>query len=416
MKMSDKSRSGIAEWFFAFFLFAGYYKVDPRLDFIQKRIDLTILFMVCSMVIFLYRFLTIKKLRAISKTFLLNTLLYLGIALCFLLSAFAVHSVGYGLDKAIRFLTITFWAFLGGGLLISDVVSFRHFLWACTFFSFVMGLDAIFKYPGSGTLIGPVYALGANRIGVGVVTGFGLLINLFYLLPLEQKLFKKIFLWSVALVQGWALFASGSRGPVLAVSLAFAALIVLALRLKSRKIVMHKLTVYAGLGLIIVILTLITFGREYFFTFFTRTEWLIDSVAGENYDIYYASSSRSKLFEEAWTLWKGSPLWGIGSGQYAVALRGKDIIFYPHNIFLELMAEAGLIGIFLFLVMLINAFRELQISSRNGQTSRGPILYFLVQITIFSLVMAMVSFDINGNRHLFMLIGLLSNPRYMFKT
>lgn len=35
----------LGEWVFVCFLFAGYYKADPRLGFIQTHIDITLLFL-----------------------------------------------------------------------------------------------------------------------------------------------------------------------------------------------------------------------------------------------------------------------------------------------------------------------------------------------------------------------------------
>lgn len=49
--------SSAREWLFALFLFAGYYKADPGLAFIQEHIDITALFLILSFCAFLYRVL-----------------------------------------------------------------------------------------------------------------------------------------------------------------------------------------------------------------------------------------------------------------------------------------------------------------------------------------------------------------------
>lgn len=82
---------------------------------------------------------------------------------------------------------------------------------------------------------------------------------------------------------------------------------------------------------------------------------------------------------------------GSGIGSYSLNFFGKDVIYYPHNIFLELFFENGLIGVFLFCLIL---FRFISSFKYN-------IISFLV---VFYFIVSLISADIPGNNNLFILL------------
>tara|TARA_B100000900_G_C20586598_1_gene719847 strand:- start:142 stop:1275 length:1134 start_codon:yes stop_codon:yes gene_type:complete len=95
---------------------------------------------------------------------------------------------------------------------------------------------------------------------------------------------------------------------------------------------------------------------------------------------------------------------GSGIGSYSLNF-GKDVIFYPHNIFLELFFENGLIGVLLFCLILYFFISPL----KNNIISYLVIYYFIVSL---------VSSDIPGNNNLFILLFLSAyvNDRYSVKS
>jgi len=137
-------------WFFALFLFTGYYKADPRLSFIQTHIDLTLLFLTLSFLVFLYRLLRKPFAQRVPSGFVKEATLFLLLAACLLGGLLITQSKGYGLDKTLRFIVLTGWAFFGTAFLITDYLSLRRFSWAVVTISTLMAIDALFKYPGVG--------------------------------------------------------------------------------------------------------------------------------------------------------------------------------------------------------------------------------------------------------------------------
>ncbi len=67
------------------------------------------------------------------------------------------------------------------------------------------------------------------------------------------------------------------------------------------------------------------------------------------------SSGRDRLYEIVWELFEKKPIFGSGFGQY----RGYSLNYYrteysAHNIYLQLMAEIGVFGVFVFVILLLS--------------------------------------------------------------
>jgi len=88
---------------------------------------------------------------------------------------------------------------------------------------------------------------------------------------------------------------------------------------------------------------------------YERIYSLIDGTDSESIDERIEMAKNSKL------LFYENPLFGSGIGSYS-AIYGKGLRAYPHNIILELLAEIGLIGLFLFFLVVISpAFSRLNL-------------------------------------------------------
>ncbi len=82
-----------------------------------------------------------------------------------------------------------------------------------------------------------------------------------------------------------------------------------------------------------------------------------------------SSASRLMLYREAWELFERAPFLGHGMGSYW-RITGH---VYPHNVFLELLAESGLVSTVLFAILIgttgWTGLRLLQITSFSPQSS-----------------------------------------------
>ncbi|HAF70295.1 TPA: hypothetical protein DCL37_02915 [Candidatus Acetothermia bacterium] len=398
MRTSLVEKAG--EWLFALFLFAGYYKADPRLAFIQTHIDITVLFWVLSFCAFLYRILKKPSTSKIPERFAIVAALFLILVVCLVGSLLYSESTQYGYDKTLRFIVLTGWAFFGAGFLISDILSLKRFSWAIAAISVAMAIDALTGYVGVGR-IGFVTAFGSNYIALARTSGLGLLATVAFLLPTERTPLMKLALWGIAALQLWGALSAGARGPVIALILS----LVLFFALSARGLPSIRIERYAlrlGVVMLAALVILGIFGGELFSTLMFRTQVLI-SEGGTS------ALTRFGLYHEAFDLWARSPIWGNGIGGFGIAVTGQDVREYPHNIILELGAETGLIGVLIFVTMLIVAFAKpvINLSAQRGLTT--TVTRYLLVACCFALLNAMVSGDINDNRMLFTWIALVAS-------
>lgn len=388
------------EWLFALFLFAGFYKADPRLAFIQTHIDITVLFLILSLSVTLYRVLKRPVAYKLPRSFVKVATFFLLLIICLVGGLLYTESKEYGYDKVLRFAIITGWAFFGGGLLVTNFLSLRQFSWAIVLISTVMAIDALAGYPGIGK-VGFVTALGSNYIALARAGGLGLLTTVVFLLPTSRKPLLRLALSGMAALQLWAALSAGARGPALALFLSFVFFFILSVRgFPSIRIERYALLLGALMLCVLTILAVI--GEDLFSTLAFRTQVLV--VEGGS-----SALTRFALYREALGLWSRSPIWGNGVGQFSVAVAGEDIRLYPHNIILELGAETGLIGVLIFVAMLGVAFVKplFTLDIRKGLAK--TVTRYLLVACCFALLNAMVSGDINDNRILFALIPLLAS-------
>jgi O-antigen ligase len=131
----------------------------------------------------------------------------------------------------------------------------------------------------------------------------------------------------------------------------------------------------------------------------------------------------------AWEAFLESPLLGLGAGGYKNALWdfGHRSIFYfdprhaayPHNIFLEFLAEQGIFGLMLFCYMMYHAFRILfdvrvRLPGLSGLQKRMVIV--VVAFFIYGLLVAQTSLDIPKQYILWWGLGMLISLPHIWET
>lgn len=392
------------EWLFALFLFAGYYKADPRLSFIQTRIDITLLFLILSFLVFFHHALRKMFAQRIPSSFTKVATLFLLLEICLLAGLLYTQSRQYALDKTLRFIFLTGWAFWGAVLLIQNVLSLRRFSWALVAISTAMAIDALLRYPGVGQ-VSFITAFGSNYIALARANGLGLLTTVIFLLPTERRPWVKLCLWGVATLQLWATLSAGARGPVLSLIFSFLLFFLLSMRCFPR-LKINRFALRLGIVTVMITVILALIGQELFSTLAFRIQ--VFATGGD-----ISAATRLILYQKAIELWGNSPIWGTGTGQFGIAVTGEDMRLYPHNILLELGAETGILGIFVFLTMIGLAFAGGVGCLHRGKGATKGVARYLLVAGFFALLNAMISGDINDNRVLFTLVGLLAAiPRF----
>lgn len=380
---------------FALFLFAGVYKAWAPLAWVP--IDLTVL--LGGIAGLLGVGLWIRNGLPRPPTAVVAFVLF-GLFLVYaLVSGLWSPSRVYYTDKAFRLVSATALAFVGGLAIAQRPARTRRFL------AIVAGISL---FVTAGAFVSVVFTMlfagtstpepfGTNYLIVGRAIGFGVVILTGFLLfaPLDRRE-QGLAALAVA-VSLLTLVGLGGRGPVVATGASMAALVCLAAATEG---VVPKPTpraLVAGLaGIAVLGVLLVTVGRSIRGVY--RFLILLESP-GESL------GSRLTYYDVTFDMWlAGNRLFGQGLGSWPIAMGRGDEPGYPHNIVLELLFELGLVGLLLFVALLVFGGAVLL---RGWLAHRHPEAVVIGTLCLFMLLNAMVTGDLNDNRYLFAVLGLL---------
>ena len=229
-----------------------------------------------------------------------------------------------------------------------------------------------------------------NPIPVAITMSISLFI-LFYFMLSERRVSiqYKLALGFLAVPLAVVLFLSG-RGAVIALMLSLFIFSVLRILLiKKRKLRRGIASSYAAL-----IVIAISIAPVVLFPMLddTRFEGLI---SGDDASI----ESRKVLIAESLEHAKDNPLTGIGVENQ-----------YPHNIFIEILSESGLIGLMMFLSFILLFFKQATNSFLAGPDGLSLVVLLIVLVL---LIEAQFSFRLDAHKWLFMFMALFFNLQDM---
>lgn len=231
--------------------------------------------------------------------------------------------------------------------LIDSIKRFRWVLWAALIPVFIVSLNAVLNYLSFGQAIrvsGASY--GPNYFAIGLLPFLGIA---FYNISTEKKKILKIFSLIITLVIASALVFTFSRAGLVG----FSGMLLTA-TLKAKKKIRAFLLLVICLTLLINVLPSQVWER------FGQTEATLERL--EETSNVNSTKRRLLLAKAAWKMFLEHPLVGVGVGNYYYECRKYAPIHAgrAHTTYLEIMAELGIIGIFLFLGILFNTFKILK--------------------------------------------------------
>jgi O-antigen ligase len=228
-----------------------------------------------------------------------------------------------------------------------------------------------------------------SPIGLGRDAARGILVAVFLIIAARRPGIRVLALGLVPLISV-AFIAAGSRGPVL--GLAVGLFVLLALSLRDQRARWRVLLVaIAGVFGALLVAQLVP-GQD------VSRALSVLSTSGEG----VSDNGRNSLWSLAWTLFREHPLLGTGTGSYAFFQR---IDLFPHNLFLELGAEVGILGIVAVLLVVVGATAALVRAYRRVPRDRGDVA-LVAALLVAAFVNAMVSSDVAGNNGLWLAAGL----------
>lgn len=327
-----------------------------------------------------------------------------GIAITALFCAFALYAVGSGLwspstgyylSKAFRLVAVTGLATgLAALVVASSTRRFRYTGLTTVGFILLGVVETLLEYARAGDTA--IYPFGTNYLIVGRVLGLGVVILAGYLL-LSRADRRFATAAGVALPPTvYALLVSGARGPTVATLGAVGFLFVAGVRIGRLPNGPWALGAYA-IATGIAGFAGITVARH--LETISRLLWLLDgpgqSLGGR---LTYWQRTIAEL--ESATL----PL-GHGLGSWPVVLGYGDSQHYPHNLILEVGFELGVVGLALLLALF--GF-GVAVALREWRGHGRPVHLVLLALFGYMLANTMVTGDLNENRYLFAICGLLA--------
>ncbi|GKV66229.1 MULTISPECIES: O-antigen ligase [unclassified Sporosarcina] len=262
--------------------------------------------------------------------------------------------------------------------------------------SFLLGILAIianfhFIFTQQFTLSSRIFFIEDNPISTGRIFGMHFLIGM-YLWRLSNK---KIYILFIILLDLFFVFMSGSRQVL--VAMVITSIITLFLnnyfQLTYKKIINHFLSL-----IFLSFIFLMTFKLFRSTFLYTRLNNVGFESLGRNQLI---ENSIKLTFTDIKTFF-----FGIGFGSYYS--KSLDGFFYPHNLLLEIQVEIGLIGLMTFMLIFFVVARYIKKSLLLNKN----VLSFYSIIFLYSLIISMFSFNINGNSHVF-IFGFLILHEYI---
>jgi O-antigen ligase len=306
-------------------------------------------------------------------------------------------SPGYGSQKIQLFVLVGVLPFVAGvliGFVRRDLLLFLGLLAGVTLAAAI--LDVYLVATGRATTLGSnrlSISGSTNPIGLARIMGELILLLLFFITQTGRRGLRPLLL--LALIPATvAFFSAGSRGPLIGLVLAVPTLVLWG---RGNPRVVKRLLLTLSIGGVAAAIAVGSFvpgsALQRGFSIFGNT-----GQAGE--------VSRYTLWQEAVSAigdnWKHVVV-GEGTGSFAAIDIYQEK--YPHNIFLELWVELGIVGTIIFAVGIGSAFVRLgALTSFHGET--GALAGLIFSLLMFDLVNAFVSSDITGNAGLWQWMGL----------
>jgi O-antigen ligase len=298
---------------------------------------------------------------------------------------------GYSTSKMGRLFGLTLLACAAASLLPQSAKDLSRYFHAVTAAGLFLAIESLVS-PPDAELYGRLTAFGSDTIALSRAAGIALLWVVVLAFHGRIRPGHAVVLATPLLM---AMFGSGQRGPLAALFVSLLAVFIApsGTRRTLRRATVVVLVVVAG--------------------------WVAFNEAPDQSSSRLAGGAGTADRMEAWTKTFGllveSPLgvgwgdWGDRVTTFAVASPEPLERDFPHNIFLEVAAEAGVVAGVVFVVFVA---RRLRSASRGRWSPEGQAV---LGGLVFALMNAMVSGDINDNRLVWVMLGfalLVSSRRF----
>jgi len=385
-----------------FFLTAGFIKTVLILYIPFFRVfDYTVLCAVFLLFTMVYVF--IRRGANVSKLINKPVICFLLLAVMLLIESLSTSAPIYGWQKSTRHATLGLIAMLAPIIFAADMKDIKELLIMLFVAGAIIAIVTLIA-PHSGVVRIAAEQRGsfleASPLDSAVRIAVAMLIAIYSALMISSTIKSKLIYFAFVPFMLAAIVITGSRGPFFG-----AVLCILIILFLVRKQISSIWLFVAGFLILISVIGV-------FYKLSEESTRRIVSTFESQYEAQIAIEPRSGLFSWAFFNAFSKPVFGHGTGSFAMDYYGTDERCYPHNIILELFYENGLIGVFLFILFMFWIYQRWRVAREVAfYFDNKPQAKELVDMTgllvVFNLLQSMKSSDIDGNRFLFFTCGLV---------
>lgn len=382
------------------FLTTSFVKTNLILEVSFFRfVDYTVL--CAALLTFMMFYSFIKKGGKLKGLMSGGVVLYTLLVIILFLDCLYTSSPKWGFQKSVSFGTFSFVAFLAPIFFTQSVKDIKLMLLLLFLSGLIIAGGLIFA-PHATTFRANVESragfLEASTITSASFIAMSFIIAYCTILSTgSNKLIKLICLF-LLIPMAYAMIASGSRGPFIGLAMC----IITTLLLSYGRV--NKIA-YLIIPIMILVLGIVMFIKM------PEEKTKRVSSVFQSGSLEEQTLSRTVLFKTALKGGFKSPLFGNGTGSFAMDYTGIDEPAHPHNIFLELFYENGFPSVMITIAFFIYIFRYCIKSRRLAKLYFSVDIQWMIDIIIllifFAFIQANKSAAISGQRPLFFSCGLI---------
>ena len=386
---------------FTIFLLTGIIK-----DITQSfPIDFTLLIFILTLFSMLYKLVTKQYKIHFSNKYVFLFFLFVSMLL---ISNLYTKSPDSGFLKTIRFSVFNTFLFLGGismGLTPKTrmrflrILHFLIFIYSLIYVYFLknmigMNFKELANYHLRLSLVG-------NPIGVGRIFSVLSLISIICLFY-EKNKYKKIFYILSTILGLFITISTNSRGPFFALIISILIYLFFFTKVNRRKIVYALILVSL---LFTVIFTLLPENFVSRYKLLGNREVHISKNRSSAFNTFIIRENYIKKSLDYLNENPEKSIFGVGLGGFSYIITNRDIRVYPHNIFVEIILELGILGLILFMLPFLFLLNDFLITKNKISNEESKQIIFWIMLVIIFFLNAQVSGDINDNRLLWFFQG-----------
>jgi len=313
----------------------------------------------------------------------------------------------YGADKTLKFMLFNAFFFIAGMVVFqkrNNINRFVNFLKYSIFIIALISTGLLVKNFLSGSLLRQIMVrfsiTGTYPMTMARVTGLGLLLW-FSSIFNKERASNKLFAIFASINIFIALIATNTRGPLIFAVLIILSFLFLYLDVPATKKLLFTIAIFSVIILFFVLLPKNMFNR--YLLLFQQS-----NVSANNSVFSASSAGRRIIFYNRLLEYLAnhpqSLFIGSGAGSFAKLFQDYQICQYPHNIFLEILFEQGLLGLGIFLIALFILIRDIYFKVYKSDKIGNEIIPLIFGLAYYFLN-SLVSGDIDNNRLLWLFWG-----------